>query len=59
MLFLTRQLNQKIIIDFSKMTDEQLLRLRDRTVTVVITEQRNNGMRVGMDFPRDVQVDRE
>lgn len=61
MLVLTRQVEQRIVIDFSSVTDEEMAALRAgwRIIEIVPVEVRTNGgIRIGTDAPPSVQVHR-
>jgi len=56
MLVITRTTDQDTILDFSGMTDEQLLSLRNEPVTVKIVDVRGPKVRLGFEAPRPLQI---
>ncbi len=60
MLVLTRRREQTICLDFSGMTDDQLLALRtEAPITVSVVDLRNDKVRLGFKAPGAVKIDRK
>jgi sRNA-binding carbon storage regulator CsrA len=59
MLVLTRRRQEVVYLDFSKMTDSQLLALRgEEPIKLTVVETCNDKVRIGFDAPRSVRIDR-
>ena len=60
MLVLGRHEEESIVIDFSKMTDAELLALRETPINILTCDIRTGPkvVRLGIDAPRSVQVHR-
>jgi sRNA-binding carbon storage regulator CsrA len=60
MLVLARRPAQSIFLDFSGMTDAELLSLRSSApIKVTVVEARGDKIRLGFDAPDPVQIHRE
>jgi carbon storage regulator CsrA len=59
MLVFSRQRDENVILDFSNMTDAELLALRGSTVKITVTDIRGSKVRLGFTAPRTVKIDRE
>jgi sRNA-binding carbon storage regulator CsrA len=60
MLVLTRHRQEVIYLDFSKMTDAQLLALRaSDPIKMTIVEVVGDKVRIGFDAPREIKIDRK
>ena len=60
MLVLTRRQSEVIFLDFSKMTDAELLALRTAApIKVVVDRIRGDKVRLGFEAPDAVQINRE
>lgn len=58
MLVLSRQKDESVILDFSHMTDEQLLALKDKsnTIEITITDIHYGKVRMGFTAPKEIKV---
>lgn len=59
MLVTTRTREEKLMLDYSQATDEQLLSLRDNPTEIQLLEVRGEKVRLGTTAPKFVRVDRE
>jgi carbon storage regulator CsrA len=60
MLVLTRRREQTIYLDFSSMTDAELLALRSNApISVSVVDVRGDKIRLGFDAPPSVKIDRK
>jgi sRNA-binding carbon storage regulator CsrA len=60
MLVLTRRRAEVTLLDFSQMTDAELLSLRTAcAIKIVVIEVRGDKVRLGFDAPNAVQIKRQ
>jgi carbon storage regulator CsrA len=60
MLVLTRRREQTIYLDFSTMSDDELLALRTSApISISVVELRNDKVRLGFEAPPCVRIDRK